>query len=391
MTMKFASLTQRLDGLGGAKWAVHAKARALAAAGRDVVELTIGEPDVPVPTQLVDATIDAIRAGRTKYADGQGEIALREALASHYRLRAGRDIQPDNVLCLPGTQTALYVAISCLAEAGDAVLVGDPMYATYESVVRASGAEMLSVPLRAAHGFRMQARDIRARINDNTRVLLLTTPHNPTGAILSQQDFAEIGQVALDHDLWIVTDEVYADLVFDGQTFVSGLAQKAIQDRVVLVSSISKSHAAPGFRSGWCIGPAAFIQAADAMLFGNQPFIADMTAMAVRQGSSVARGMAQRYAARATHMMARLKGTGLGVHQPQAGMFALVDVHSTGLSGDEFAAGLLEQVGVAVMPGSSFGESLADWVRIALTVDDQTFDEGLSRIIQFVRSRSGEK
>ena len=96
--------------------------------------------------------------------------------------------------------------------------------------------------------------------------------------------------------------------------------------------------------------------------------------------------MAQRYAARATHMMARLKGTGLGVHQPQAGMFALVDVHSTGLSGDEFADGLLEQVGVAVMPGSSFGESLADWVRIALTVDDQTFDEGLSRIIQFVRS-----
>jgi len=123
------------------------------------------------------------------------------------------------------------------------------------------------------------------------------------------------------------------------------------------------------------------------MLFGNQPFIADMTAMAVRQGFSVARGMAQRYAAHATHMMARLKGTGLGVHQPQAGMFSLVDVHSTGLNGDEFAAGLLEQVGVAVMPGSSFGESLADWVRIALTVDDQTFDEGLSRIIQFVRSR----
>ena len=172
---------------------------------------------------------------------------------------------------------------------------------------------------------------------------------------------------------------------------MSGLAQKAIQDRVVLVSSISKSHAAPGFRSGWCVGPTAFIQAAipvaEAMLFGNQPFIADMTASAIRQGSSVAKGMAQRYAARAAHMMARLTGTRLGVHPPQAGMFALVDVRSTGLNGDEFAARLLEQAGVAVMPGTSFGESLTDWVRVALTVDDQTFDKGLSRIIQFARSQ----
>ncbi|MGJ8611366.1 MAG: pyridoxal phosphate-dependent aminotransferase, partial [Octadecabacter sp.] len=292
--MKFASVTQRLQGLGGAKWELHLRGRELIEAGQDIIELTIGEPDVPLPPELAEAAVTAIRSGRTKYADGQGEIGLRNALADHYSKQSGREIGPGNVLCFPGTQTSLYAAVACVAEAGDEVIVGDPMYATYEGVVRASGADMVPVPLRAEHGFRMQADDIADRITDRTRAVLLTTPHNPTGAILSYEDYEAIGELAQRHDLWIISDEVYADLVFDGETFISGLAHPTFADRVVLVSSISKSHAAPGFRSGWCIGPTAFIEAllplSEAMLFGNQPFIADMTAKAVRDGSSVSEG-----------------------------------------------------------------------------------------------------
>jgi arginine:pyruvate transaminase len=266
------------------------------------------------------------------------------------------------------------------------VLVGDPMYATYEGVIRASGAKMVPVPLRAEHGFRMQAADIAGRVTERTRAVLLTTPHNPTGAILTAADIDAIGEVAEKHDFWIVSDEVYEDLVFDGATFVSPLSRPALAERVIAVSSISKSHAAPGFRSGWCVGSRAFNEAllplSETMLFGNQPFIADMTEQAVRDGSPVAAGMRQRFAARAGLLDRRLSAeTPLTVHRPEAGMFAMINTAATGLSGRDYALDLLENAGVAVMPGTAFGDSLTDWVRVALTIEDAAFGRAIDRIV----------
>src|SRR5690554_1874285 len=140
--MKFASITERLSGLGGAKWAVHVRARALAAEGRDIVELTIGEPDVPPVDALMEDATTAMRAGRMGYSNGMGEPGLRAALARRYTASTGRDIHPDQVMCLPGTQTSLFTALMGLVETGDEVLVGDPMYATYEGCVRATGASV---------------------------------------------------------------------------------------------------------------------------------------------------------------------------------------------------------------------------------------------------------
>ena len=390
--MKFASIAKRLKGTGNAKWQVHLDAKKRADEGQDIIMLTIGEPDVDVPEALRTDAIDAIRAGRTKYSDGQGELGLRETLAHYYSKRSNAQFGPENVLCLPGTQTALFTTLLGLAETGDEVLVGDPMYATYESVVRASGAMMVPVPLHAEHGFRMQAADIAARITPQTRALLLTTPHNPTGAILTPDDIAAIGDLAKEHDFWIVSDEVYSEMVFEGQTFTSPLDFKDLRDRVVTVSSISKSHAAPGFRSGWCIGSAEAIAAilpiAEAMLFGNQPFIADMTMKAMRDGSSVVAGMRSRFSARAARMDDVLGNgqTCLAVHRPQAGMFGLIDASATGLNADTFAQKLLDAEGVAVMPGTSFGENLQSWVRVALSVEDEAFETALQRIKRFCQS-----
>ncbi|WP_424944691.1 pyridoxal phosphate-dependent aminotransferase [Aliiroseovarius crassostreae] len=387
--MKMAKIVERLQGSGGAKWEVHNRAKDLAAAGRDVIMLTIGEPDVPPSSDLLETAISAIRAGRTNYSDGRGEPELREALANYYTDRDGRAFGPENILCFPGTQTALYGVMRGLAESGDEVLVGDPMYATYEGVVRASGADVVKVPLRPEHGFRIQAADIKARITDRTCAVLLTTPHNPTGAILTPQDITEIGALAKEHDFWIISDEVYSELIFGDTEFESPQAREDLQDRVVVVSSISKSHAAPGFRSGWCVGSAEFIEGllplAEAMLFGNQPFIADMTAKAVRDGSLVAEGMCRRFSARAQRMEDQLghNQTCLRVSRPDAGMFALMDVAGTGLDGDAFANALLDRQGVAVMPGSSFGEGLNSWVRVALTVPDAEFDTALTRVKAF--------
>lgn len=390
--MNYAPVTDRLATLGGAKWGVHYRARALAAQGRKIIELTIGEPDVPPPPALIDAAVAALRAGRTGYSNGHGEAGLLAALSDRYSTRRGHPIGTDRFLCLPGTQTVLYMVLAALVSSGDEVLVGDPMYATYEGVIRASGATMVPVPLRPEQGFRMRAADVEARITPQSRVLFLNSPHNPTGAVLTQNDLAELGEVARAHDLWILSDEVYEDLVFPGVSFASPLDLPDLADRVIVASSISKSHAAPGFRSGWCLGPAAFVARAlplaETMLFGNQPFLADATAAALGQPSPVATGMAQRFQARAVMLAGVLDGVaGLRVHQPDAGMFALVDIRATGQDGEAFALALLEAEGVAVMPGESFGAGLAGWLRISLTRPDAEIAEAGRRIARFAAQR----
>lgn len=383
--MQYARILDRLSGLGGDKWMVHNRARDLVAKGRDIVMLTIGNPDMPPEKELIDAAANAMRAGRTEYSQGQGEINLRNALAARYSKRTRRAITSDQVLCFPGTQTALYAVFMGIAEQGCEVLVGDPMYATYEGVIAASGAKLVPVPLRAENGFRISAADIEARLTDRSRAILLNTPHNPTGTLLRSEDIDAIGRLAVQHDLWLVVDEVYEELVFEGVTFTSPFDRADLADRVVVVSSISKSHAAPGFRSGWAVGSEAFaahlLPLSETMLFGNQPFIADMTELAVSQPSAAAEGMRKRFAARAAYLGKCLsEGSLLSVHQPEAGMFALIDIRATGMSDYDYALDLLES-GVAVMPGSAFGDTLRGWVRVALTVDDARFRAACDRIV----------
>jgi arginine:pyruvate transaminase len=387
--MRLADITGRMAGLGGQKWVVHHKARAMKAAGQDVIELTIGEPDVPTPEALMDVAVASMRAGRTGYSNGRGEPALVRALADRYTARRGRVITPEQVMCFPGTQTTLYVVLMGLLQAGDEVIVGDPLYATYEGLIAASGARAVPVPLRAERGFRMDPADIAARITPATRVIFLNSPHNPTGAVIPKADLQAIGEIARKHDLWILSDEVYEDLVFAGTTFTSALDLPEFADRVIVAASISKSHAAPGFRGGWCVGPESFCTAlmplSETMLFGGAPFIADMVTKAVSEPSPVAAGMCERFARRAALFQARLDGqTGLRVHVPQAGMFALLDVRARGMSGEAFALALLEAEGVAMMPGESFGAALGGWLRVALTQPDAKMEEACRRILRFV-------
>jgi len=385
--MRYAAITERLAHLGGAKWEVHIRAKAMAAAGVPILSLSIGEPDAPPPPELLTRAREAMEAGRWAYSNGRGEPGLLAALAARYSRRTGRTIGTNQIVCLPGTQTALYAVMLALAGPGDEVLVGDPMYATYEGVVASTGARVVPVPLRAEHGFHMQAADVAARVTDRTRVLLLNTPHNPTGAVLTRDEVRAIGAVARAHNLWILSDEVYEELIFDGGPFASPLDEEDLAERVVVVSSISKSHAAPGFRSGWCVGPGCFVDrllpVAETMLFGNQPFIADMTALAVSRPSAVAQDMAKRFARRAALIHQMLDGNGLRVLRPEAGMFTVVDVRATGLSGDAFARGLLEQEHVAVMPGESFGDGLAGWLRVSLTRPDDEIAEACRRIAAY--------
>ncbi len=230
----------------------------------------------------------------------------------------------------------------------------------------------------------MRAEDLEKAVTPECRVLLLNTPHNPTGAVLTAEEIAAIGEVARRHDLWIVCDEVYEELVFDA-LFASPFDNPDLAERTVVVSSISKSHAAPGFRSGWAVGPAEFTERllpiSETMLFGQQPFIADMTAYALTHDIDTARQMRESYSRRARRIIDGLAGaSGVSVLPPEAGMFALIDVSGTGLSGEAFAWALLEEEGVAVMPGSSFGDKARNFLRVSLTVPDAAIEEACRRI-----------
>jgi arginine:pyruvate transaminase len=385
--MRYAAVTDRLARLGSDKWAVHHRAKAMAAEGREVIFLSIGEPDLPTPPALMDRMEASMRAGRTGYSNGRGEPALLAALAARYSRRTGRRIGTDQFLCLPGTQTALYTVLTGLVQAGDEVLVGDPMYATYEGLIRSTGAAMVPVPLRPERCFRMAPEDVAARVTPATQVLFLNSPHNPTGAVLRADDLRALGAIAEEHDLWIVSDEVYEELTF-GADFVSPFDLPETAARTVACSSISKSHAAPGFRSGWCVGPAEFtarlLPLSETMLFGSQPFIAEMTALAVSEPSAVAAELRTSLARRAELVVRALDGpAGLRVARPEAGMFVLIDVRATGRSGEDFAWGLLEEAGVALMPGASFGAALDGWVRLGLTAPEEMLARACGRIADF--------
>ncbi|WP_299473171.1 pyridoxal phosphate-dependent aminotransferase [uncultured Roseibium sp.] len=384
--MRYASITNRLAHLGSGKWALHLKAREMTAKGIPVIELTIGEPDIQPDGALLDEANRAMRDGRTRYSNGRGEPRVLAALAHKYRERQP-GITEENILCFPGTQTALFAVMLGLVEDDDAVLVCDPLYATYEGVIAATGASMVPVPLRPEHGFHLKAEDLEAMVSPECRVLLLNTPHNPTGATLTRDEVAAIGDVCVRHDLWIVCDEVYEQLIFE-HDFASPFDLPELAERTIVVSSISKSHAAPGFRSGWAVGPEEFcsrlLAVSETMLFGGQPFIADMTAKALSEEFDTADRMRENYKRRADLIIDRLAvHDALRPMMPEAGMFLLIDVSATGLDGETFATRLLEEKKVAVMPGSSFGEQATEFVRLSLTVADDVLADAVDRIAAF--------
>jgi arginine:pyruvate transaminase len=388
--MRYASITDRLAGLGSSKWQVHVRGRELRALGHPVIELTIGEPDVNPDPRLLDACEAGLRSGRFRYSNGRGEPPILAALAAKYSRRTERAITPENLLYFPGTQTALYAVMMGLVETGDKVLVPDPYYATYESVVRAPGADVVPVPMTAEHGFHLRPEALERAIIPGCRALLLNSPHNPSGAVLSRAEIAAIGEVCRRHDLWIVSDEVYEELTF-GADFASPLDIAEFADRTVAVSSISKSHAAPGFRSGWAVGPTEFcrrlLPLSESMLFGGQPFISDMTAYALTHDLPTSALMRSQYKARAELIVSMLEGVaGLKPMRPEAGMFVLVDVGATGLDGQEFASRLLAEHYVAAMPGTSFGCAARNFIRVSLTVPEQRLAEACERIALFARA-----
>ena len=383
--MRFAKITERLNGLGSEKWAVHIDGKRRAALGEPLIFLSIGEPDAPPPGAIMDIAEKQMRAGRTRYAEGRGEANARRALARLYTRQTGRAIHENQFIYLPGTQTALYAAMTAVIDVGDEVLMADPYYATYEGVIASAGGITVPVRVDPDHGFHLKAADLEKSITPKTRALLMNTPSNPTGAVFTRSEIEKIGKLCEKHDLWIISDEVYATLTYGNTVFASPFDVPELEKRTIVVSSISKSHAMPGFRCGWIAASADFcdrcIPVTETMLFGSQPFLEDAMAFALDNHFPEVDAMKRDYEARARALVAALRGSKkVSARMPEGGMFVMVDVRKTGLSGEAFAWKLLQEEGVVTMPGESFGAGGSGHLRVALTVDVEQITEACKRI-----------
>ena len=384
--VNFSGLVGRISGDGADAWDTHYEALAARGRGEDVVILSVGDPDIDTPAPIVERAVEALRGGDTHYAPLAGREALRAAIGKLHRVRTGQEVGIGNVIFMSGAQNALFAASLCLAGPGDEVISFEPMYPTYPATIGVSGARLVRVP--AAAGFRIDLPALAAAITPRTKAIFVATPNNPSGVILTDSDMAVIGELARHYSLWIVADEVYAGLAPAGR--VPGIAAR-LPDQVVTISSLSKSHAMTGWRAGWMVGPTALINHVESlvlcMLFGLPGFVqeAALTALGI---APEAEARTRAYCeARRDVMIGGLKGAkGLRCHVPDAGMFTLVDVRDTGLTGREFVHRLYAAERVSVLDGAMFGAATRSHVRICFAAEEAKLREACTRIHRFAQS-----
>ncbi|MFJ3075977.1 pyridoxal phosphate-dependent aminotransferase [Pseudomonas sp. NPDC087029] len=382
--MRFSSLTQRIAGDGAAAWEIHYRALAMLEQGRDVLLLSVGDPDFDTPAPIVQAAVDSLQAGHTHYADVRGKRSLREAIARRHQQRSGQAVTADQVTVLAGAQCALFCVAQCVLGPGDEVIVAEPMYVTYEAVFGACGAKVVPVPVRSEHGFRVQAEDVAARITPRTRALALNSPHNPSGASLPRSTWEALAELCIAHDLWLISDEVYSELLFDGE-HISPASLPGMAERTATLNSLSKSHAMTGWRVGWVVGSPALAghleNLALCMLYGSPDFIQDAAVAALEQPLPELEAMREAYRQRRDLVCASLADCpGVRALKPDGGMFVMVDIRETGLSAQDFSNRLLDLHGVSVLAGEAFGPSAAGHIRLGLVLAAAPLREACRRI-----------
>ncbi len=381
--MKFSPLVKRISGDGADAWLTHYDASAARDRGEDVIILSVGDPDLETPAPVVAKVIERLEAGDTHYCPAAGRTTVRQAIATAHSKRTGQSVQAENVVFLSGAQNALFTAALCISGPGDEIISFDPMYPTYPATLQSSGARMVRAPT-SGH-FRPDLSALPSLITERTRAIAWATPNNPSGVILNESELATLGRLAEQHDLWLVSDEVYAGLAPEGR--IPSLAAR-LPERVITLGSLSKSHAMTGWRAGWLVGPRELAVHAESlvmcMLFGLPGFIQEAAITALSIAPDAERRIRDYCDVRRARMVAGLADIPrIRTIVPEAGMFMLVDVRQTGLSGYEFMRALYGSQRVSVLDGAAFGRETAGFVRVCFATDERSLDEGCARIRRF--------
>ncbi|MBI1619152.1 pyridoxal phosphate-dependent aminotransferase [Aquamicrobium zhengzhouense] len=390
-------LSSRVAGItpsGKDGWEVHFEAMTRKQAGEPIIMLSVGDHDFHTPEATVEACIRELRAGHHHYTQLPGIPRLREAMAEASSACTGVETSSSEILANPGGQAALFAATLAAADPGDHAIIISPYYATYPPTFRSAQVDVSVVDALAEDGFQPRAEAIEAAVKPNTRVILINTPNNPTGAVYSRETLEGIADICRKHDLWLISDEVYWTIAGDRE-HISPRSLPGMAERTLVVNSMSKSHGMTGWRVGWLTGPESAIETLVSLnlvsTYGLPDFLSRAAIDALENSHGVAK-IAARYSSRRTVFLDAVRSmNGISVRGSEGGMYIMLDVSELETDDEAFAWGLLEKEQVAVMPGSSFGQSAAGHIRISLCQPDDLLREAAGRIARFAGTYADQK
>ncbi len=381
--MPFANRTAHLKPEGA--YQVLARANQLEAAGKDIIHLEIGQPDYPTFENVSEAGIQAIRAGKTRYTPPAGMPSLREAIAEDAGRRRGIQIHPDEVVVSPGGKPNLFFPTLALVEPGDEVIYPNPGFPTYEAMIKVAGGVPVAVPLLEQNQFSFDLDAFDRLINEKTRLIILNSPSNPTGGVIPPADLEHIASQAERYDCWVMSDEIYARIIYDGLEALSIASLPGMQQRTIIMDGFSKTYSMTGWRLGYGIMPKDLAERVDLLLthsIGSTAHFTQFAGLEALTGpQDMVNVMVAEYQRRRDVIVEGLNAIpGFVCQVPQGAFYVFPNITATGMSSNDLANLILEKAGVALLPGSSFGEYGEGYLRLSYANSIENIQKGLERI-----------
>jgi aspartate/methionine/tyrosine aminotransferase len=373
---------------------ILAKAQALAAGGRSIVNLCIGQPDFPPPAHVIEAGQRAIAEGHHGYTAAPGILPLREAVAADLDRRFAVAVSPGNVTVTPGSKVALFFALQILGETGTEIIYPDPAYPGYESIIAFSGATPVPYPLSEATGFSFDAEDVLSRITPRTRAIILNSPANPTGGIL---DRGELDRLVAGLERFpgvaVISDEIYSRIIYDGRPHFTLLSYASLSDRLILLDGWSKSFSMTGWRLGYAVWPTSLVEHAVKLAINCHSCVntaVQYAGIAALEGAQdTVNAMVAAWAGRRTLIVDGLRALpGVGCTLPAGAFYAFPNVARTGFASADLQARLLAEEGVALLSGTSFGALGEGYLRLSYATSEEQIEEALFRMNRFLAARA---
>jgi aspartate aminotransferase len=371
-----ASRVSQLNGEGAL--AVFSRAKELEKQGRSIIHLELGEPDFHPAAPVV------VAEGRDRYVSPRGVPALREAVAAYLKRTRHLNVAPDEVLIAPGCKMALALSMMALIEPGDEILYPDPSFPIYPSFTRGLGGKAVPFYLEEKNQFQPDVAEIAARITPRSKALIFNSPNNPTGTVFSEETLKQIAALAVKHDLWVIADEIYARILFNGE-YKSIYAMPGMKDRTIIIDGFSKSFAMTGWRLGYAVAPKEFIDALDLLVLNTFTCTAEFSQVAaieaLNDSTNAVDAMVLEYRKRRDLFVTKLNQIpGFRCLSPDGAFYAWVNIEDTGLPAEEVQRLLLEEAGVAGIAGAAFGPAGKNYLRFSLVSARNLLEEALERI-----------
>lgn len=382
MNIQFATRMNRLG--TESAFEVLAKAKQLEALGREIIHLEIGQPDFPTPPHICKAAFQAMQEGYTGYTPAAGLLVLREAIAEHISQTRGIDVHPDEVVVTPGAKPIIFFTILALVNAGDEVIYPDPGFPTYQSVIDFVDGKAIALPLVEAENFRFRQEDLENIVSDRTRLLILNSPHNPTGGFLEKDDLQAIAHLAQKHNFYILADEIYSRLLYDA-SHQSITSISDMKERTILIDGYSKTYAMTGWRLGYGVAEKSIAKKIEKLMINSNSCTCAFTQIAgveaLRGSQDSVMQMREEFKKRRDVIVTGLNQiNGVRCLKPAGAFYVFPNVQDLSLDCQTLANYLLEEGGVALLPGTAFGEFGAGYLRLSYANSLEKIQEALERL-----------